>query len=338
MKINILTIFPEMFTPLTSSMLGRAAEAGLLEFNIVDIRSFSRDKHHKTDDYTFGGGQGLVFMAEPAFDAMRSVGAERTRNIYLSPRGRILDGKLASELAEEEEMTLFCGHYEGIDQRIIDRWNMEEVSIGDYIMTGGELAAMVLIDVFARLIPGVLPKEESALEESVYSGLLEYPHYTRPEVWHGRAVPEVLLSGDHAKIEAWRYERSLERTALRRPDLLEKSCRIQCIWYGDEAYRNLAEKVTGALSRYGVITDYNRKKMQKQTRKLDERDMLVLILPQLFPLVGLPGAYGLAIAQAASDGFSFLFLALPLAIRIFRQIGDRPDGAEPLFASTRRSR
>jgi len=221
MKINILTIFPEMFAPLSSSMLGRAADSGLLEFNIVDIREFSRDKHHKTDDYTFGGGQGLVFLAEPAFEAMRSVNGDRTRNIYLSPRGRILDGELAGELAGEEEITLFCGHYEGIDQRIIDRWNMEEVSIGDYIMTGGELAAMVLIDVFARLIPGVLPKEESALEESVYSGLLEYPHYTKPRVVEGMEVPEVLISGDHKKIRLWRFQKALELTRERRPDLFE---------------------------------------------------------------------------------------------------------------------
>ncbi|MBR2559200.1 MAG: tRNA (guanosine(37)-N1)-methyltransferase TrmD [Firmicutes bacterium] len=222
MKINILTIFPEMFAPLTSSMLGRAAESGILDFNIVDIRQFAKDKHHKTDDYTFGGGQGLVFLAEPAFEAMRSVGGDRTRNIYLSPRGKILDGGFAAELAAEEEITLFCGHYEGIDQRIIDRWNMEEVSIGDYIMTGGELAAMVLIDVFARLIPGVLPKEESAMDESVYSGLLEYPHYTKPRSFEGMEVPEVLISGDHKKIRLWRFEEALKLTKERRPDLFEK--------------------------------------------------------------------------------------------------------------------
>jgi len=265
MKINILTIFPEMFQPLKESMLGRAEENGIIEFNIVDVRAFSQDKHKKTDDYPFGGGQGLVFMPQPAFDALESVGAERTRNIYMSPRGRVLDMELALELAEylqggsakrgaarnggsaekscdaaktcdSNALTIFCGHYEGIDQRIIDAWNMEEVSIGDYILTGGELAAMVLIDAVARLVPGVLGDENSALDESIYSGLLEYPQYTQPrtykcgrdntcdyaqEVAYTETVPDVLLSGNHKEIELWRFRESVRLTKERRPDLFK---------------------------------------------------------------------------------------------------------------------
>ena len=239
MKINILTIFPEMFKPLKESMLGRAEENGIIEFNIVDLRSFSRDKHKKTDDYPFGGGQGLVFMPQPAFDALESVGAENTRNIYMSPRGKVLDMELALELAEylhDGALTIFCGHYEGIDQRIIDAWNMEEVSIGDYILTGGELAAMVLIDAVARLVPGVLGDENSALDESIYSGLLEYPQYTQPrtykygcdkkcdsaqEVAYTETVPDVLLSGNHKEIELWRFRESVRLTKERRPDIFK---------------------------------------------------------------------------------------------------------------------
>lgn len=229
MKINILTIFPEMFAPLKGSILGRAEERGIIEFNIVDVRKFSLDKHKKTDDYSFGGGQGMVFMPQPAFDALKSVEADRTRNIYMSPRGKVLDMSLAIELAEHlqnpsgeaKDITIFCGHYEGIDQRIIDYWNMEEVSIGDYILTGGELAAMVLIDTVTRLIPGVLGEENSAMDESIYSGLLEYPHYTQPRDFEGAKTPDILLSGNHKEIELWRFRESVKLTKKRRPDLLK---------------------------------------------------------------------------------------------------------------------
>ncbi len=233
MKINVLTIFPEMFSPLTESMLGKAIEKGILKFNIIDIRDYSLNKHNKTDDYTFGGGQGMVFMPQPVFDAMRQIeranaesdSARRSRNIYLSPRGRMLDKELAEELASEHfhdgEITLLCGRYEGVDQRILDYWKFEEVSIGDYVLTGGELAAMVLIDTFARLIPGVLGTEESATEESVYSGLLEHPHYTQPRDFDGIEVPEILLSGNHKAIRLWRFEESLKLTKERRPELFD---------------------------------------------------------------------------------------------------------------------
>ena len=249
MKINILTIFPEMFRPLRESMLGRAEENGIIEFNIVDVRDFSLDKHKKTDDYPFGGGQGMVFMPQPAFDALKSVGAEKTRNIYMSPRGRVLDMELALELADylrggngaedvaegeackvastalrkaSRDLTIFCGHYEGIDQRIIDDWKMEEVSIGDYILTGGEPAAIVFVDAVARLLPGVLASEEAAYEESIYSGLLEAPQYTKPREYRGMQVPEVLVGGNHKNIHLWQFEQALRLTAERRPDLLER--------------------------------------------------------------------------------------------------------------------
>lgn len=222
MKINILTLFPEMFTPLTSSMLGRASDKGILEFNIVNIRDFSQDKHCKADDYPFGGGHGMVLMADPAFRALESVGAEKTRNIYMSPRGKILDMDLSEDIAREREITVFCGHYEGIDQRIIDAWDMQEVSIGDYILTGGELAAMVLIDTVSRMVPDVLLKEASAFDESIYSGLLEYPQYTQPRSYRGMNVPDILVSGNHKLIALWKFEQSLALTKVRRPDIFEQ--------------------------------------------------------------------------------------------------------------------
>ena len=223
MKINILTIFPEMFTPLTESILGRAVKNGILEINIIDIRDYSENKHNKTDDYTFGGGQGMVFMPQPVFDALKSLGnpEEGTKRIYLSPRGKILNIDIAEDLASLDEVTLLCGHYEGVDQRILDNWGFEEVSIGDYILTGGELAAMVLIDTFARLIPGVLSDDDSARDESIYSGLLEFPQYAQPRVYEGLEVPEVLLSGNHKAIHLWRFEESLKLTKKNRADLFD---------------------------------------------------------------------------------------------------------------------
>ncbi len=226
MKINILTIFPEMFESVfSSSILGRAREQGLLEITLTDIRPFSEAKHKNTDDYPFGGGAGMVMMAQPIRDAMRSVTGEefRGRRIYLGPRGKTLTTALARELAKEEELVLLCGHYEGVDQRALDTCIDEEISIGDYILTGGELAAMVLTDCVARFIPGVLGSAESPEEESFSDGLLEYPQYTRPRELDGLAVPEILLNGDHAKIRAWRRKESLRATAKFRPDLLEKA-------------------------------------------------------------------------------------------------------------------
>ena len=218
-----------MFTAVTeSSILGRAGEKGILDINLINIRDFSTDKHNKADDYPFGGGVGMVMLPQPVFDALKSLEpgesekepeTPKKKMIYMSPRGRILDREKIEELAEVEEMTILCGHYEGVDQRIIDEWDMEEISIGDYILTGGELAAMVLIDSVSRLIPEVLGRKESATEESVYSGLLEYDQYTKPREYEGLAVPEVLLNGNHKLIHLWQYENSLRLTKERRPDL-----------------------------------------------------------------------------------------------------------------------
>lgn len=220
MKINILTLFPEMFTAVTeSSILGKAGEKGILDINLINIRDFSKDKHNKADDYPFGGGVGMVMMSQPVFDAIKHTGASG-KMIYMSPRGKILHRTKIEELAELGEITILCGHYEGVDQRIIDEWDMEEISIGDYILTGGELAAMVLIDSVSRFIPNVLGTKESATEESVYSGLLEYDQYTKPREYEGLCVPEVLLNGNHKLIHLWQYENSLKLTKERRPDLL----------------------------------------------------------------------------------------------------------------------
>ena len=226
MKIKILTVFPEMFdSVLSASILGRAREQGLLEVTPVDIRPFSDRKHKNTDDYPFGGGAGMVMLAQPVHDAMAAAMGEnfRGRRIYLGPRGRKLTTALARELAREEELILLCGHYEGVDQRALDACVDEEISLGDYILTGGELAAMVLTDCVARFIPGVLGSAESPEEESFSDGLLEYPQYTRPREWEGRTVPEVLLSGDHARIREWRRRESLKATLRFRPDLLDSA-------------------------------------------------------------------------------------------------------------------
>ncbi|MGN0762795.1 MAG: tRNA (guanosine(37)-N1)-methyltransferase TrmD [Aristaeellaceae bacterium] len=226
MKITILTIFPEMFdSVLNSSILGRAREQGLIDVQCVDIRPFSDRKHKNTDDYPFGGGAGMVMLAQPIMDAMAHVTGENFhgRRIYMGPRGTTLTTAKARELAREEELVLLCGHYEGVDQRALDACIDEEISIGDYILTGGELAAMVLTDCVARFIPGVLGSADSPEEESFSDGLLEYPQYTRPRELSGMEVPEVLLSGDHAKIRAWRRQESLRATKRFRPDLLEKA-------------------------------------------------------------------------------------------------------------------
>ena len=210
-----------MFSAVTGSVLGKAAEKGLLEFNFINIRDFSNDKHKKADEYPFGGGPGMVMLADPIFGALRSIDATGKKILYMSPRGKVLNQKMIEDLSEEKELTILCGHYEGVDQRVLDYWNMEEVSIGDYVLTGGELAAMVLVDAVARMIPGVLAGEESALEESIYSGLLEYPQYTKPRSYEGMDVPEVLVSGNHKLIHLWKFEQSLQLTKETRPDLFD---------------------------------------------------------------------------------------------------------------------
>ena len=224
MIVNVLTVFPEMFGGvLSASILGRAREQGLLDVRLTDIRPFSAAKHKNTDDYPFGGGAGMVMTAQPILSAMEAVTASLpgARRIFLGPRGRKLTTAVARELSREPALILLCGHYEGVDQRALDACVDEEISIGDYILTGGELAAMVLVDCVSRFIPGVLGSAESPEEESFSDGLLEYPQYTRPRDLDGRSVPDVLLSGDHAKIRAWRRRESLAATLRYRPDLLE---------------------------------------------------------------------------------------------------------------------
>jgi tRNA (guanine37-N1)-methyltransferase len=222
MIINVLTLFPEMFdSVIQSSIMGKAVEKGILDIRIINIRDFSKDKHKKADDTPFGGGAGMVLLAQPVFDALEAKGASGKRLIHLSPRGEIINKQFIEHLALEEEVFLLCGHYEGIDQRVLDYWQIEEASIGDYILTGGELPAMVLIDSLSRFIPEVLGSPDSVEDESIYSGLLEYPQYTKPREYFGLKVPEVLFNGNHKHIELWKLEESLRLTKKRRPDLLE---------------------------------------------------------------------------------------------------------------------
>ena len=226
MIINVLTLFPEMFKPVTEeSILGRAKENGILDIRLTDIRKYSLDKHKKADDYPFGGGAGMVMMADPIFNALNTIKAKGKKIIYMSPRGKVLDQERICEIARNEEVIILCGHYEGIDQRIIEYWDMEEISVGDYILTGGELPAMVLIDAVARMIPEVLGSNNAHKEESIYSGLLEYPQYTKPRGYLGMEVPEVLVSGNHKLIHLWQFEKSLQLTKERRPDLFAEFIR-----------------------------------------------------------------------------------------------------------------
>lgn len=218
MKINIMTLFPEMFEPIRASMIGRAADNGIIELNIVNIRDYTEDKHCRVDDTPFGGGAGMLMQVQPIISCYRQ-NDFAGRTIYMSPRGRKLSQEITEELAGEGELTILCGHYEGVDERALTELSAEEISIGDYVLTGGELPAMVLVDAVARFIPGVLASDESVLEESIYSGLLEYPQYTRPRTMEEGEVPEVLLSGDHKKIELWRFEQAMKLTKERRPDM-----------------------------------------------------------------------------------------------------------------------
>ena len=221
MRIDVLTLFPEMFSSLKESIIGKAIERNLIELNIVNIRDFSKDKHKKVDDTPYGGGAGMVIRPDVVYDAYQSLETKNNaRLIYLSPQGKTLTQKKVMDLSKEENLILLCGHYEGIDQRVLDELKCEEISIGDYVLTGGELPAMVLIDSVARYVKGVL-NEESIEEESFSKELLEYPQYTRPEVFLGKKVPEVLLSGHHENIKKWRQEQAIKITKQKRPDLLK---------------------------------------------------------------------------------------------------------------------
>ena len=220
MKFDVLTLFPEMFEILNQSIIGKAIEKDIIDINLINIRDFSKDKHKKVDDTPYGGGAGMVMKPDVVYDAYQSVKDANAKVIYMSPQGKPLNQKKVEELSKENHFIILCGHYEGIDQRVLDKIVDEEISIGDYVLTGGEIPAMVLIDSVSRYVEGVL-KEDSIKEESFSNGLLEYPQYTRPEVFEGMKVPEVLLSGHHENIEKWRKEKSLEITKKKRPELLK---------------------------------------------------------------------------------------------------------------------
>lgn len=229
MKFHILTLFPEMVMEgLNTSIIGRAIEKDYLDIEAVNIRDYTNSKHKKVDDYPYGGGAGMLMQAQPVYDAYQAIvqGIDKAhtppRVIYVTPQGTVFNQRMAEAMAEEEDLIFLCGHYEGIDERVLETIVTDYVSIGDYVLTGGELPAMVMIDTIARLVPGVLNNRESSETESFSSGLLEYPQYSRPEERNGMKVPEILLSGHHANVEKWRFEQSVERTKERRPDLYEK--------------------------------------------------------------------------------------------------------------------
>ncbi|MCM1257706.1 MAG: tRNA (guanosine(37)-N1)-methyltransferase TrmD [Roseburia sp.] len=225
MKFYILTLFPEMVMKgLSASIIGKAAERGTIAIEAVNIRDYTKDKHRKVDDYPYGGGAGMVMQAQPIYDAYQAVKQKighTPRTIYLTPQGPVFHQKMAKEMAKEEDLVFLCGHYEGVDERVLEEIVTDYVSIGDYILTGGELPAMVMVDAISRMVPGVLANEESGETESFEGGLLEYPQYSRPREWMGKEVPKVLMSGDHLKIQDWRREQSILRTKKYRPDLLK---------------------------------------------------------------------------------------------------------------------
>lgn len=227
MRVDILTLFPSMLEAvLGDSIIGRAREKGVLEINLIDIRDYTENKHRKVDDYPFGGGGGMLIQAQPVYDAYMSVAKGldyKPFTIFMSPQGKVFSQSVAVSLSQKEHIIILCGHYEGVDQRVLDEIVDMEISIGDFVLTGGEIAAMAVVDAAARLIPGVLANEGSYTNESHFSGLLEHPQYTRPNVWRGIEVPEVLLSGHHANIEKWNREQSLKNTYLKRPDMLQNA-------------------------------------------------------------------------------------------------------------------
>ena len=232
-KFNILTLFPEMFDVMNESIIGRAVDAGTVEINTVNIRDFANNKHNRVDDYPYGGGAGMLMQAQPIYDAWlavceqmndakRAESIKKPRTVYVTPQGSVFNQSMAVDFAKEEDLVILCGHYEGVDERVLEEIVTDYVSIGDYVLTGGELPAMVMVDAISRMVPGVLSNEDSGVTESFYDNLLEYPQYSRPEIWHEKRVPDVLLSGHHKKIEEWRKEQSIKRTQERRPDLYEK--------------------------------------------------------------------------------------------------------------------
>ncbi|MBR2188576.1 MAG: tRNA (guanosine(37)-N1)-methyltransferase TrmD [Eubacterium sp.] len=284
MNYQVVTLFPEMIQEtVQNSVIGRAIRNGLISVDTVSIRAFSTNKHMRVDDYPYGGGAGMVMEAEPVWQAVQCARARtspETRVIYLTPQAEVLTQTKVEELSLEKDLILLCGHYEGIDERVLEEVVTDYISIGDYVMTGGELGALVLIDAVSRFVPGVLGNETSADFESLQDNLLEYPHFTRPEIWHGKPVPEILLSGDHRKVEEWRHGEAVRRTRERRPDLLKKSYAVTCIWTGSEAAERHAAQLTQELTRYGTILNYNRRTLQRKRRRFAKQDFLVLVTDQ----------------------------------------------------------
>ena len=242
MNFHVLTLFPEMIEQgMHTSIIGRAIAGGYLSIDAINIRDYAFNKHQKVDDYPYGGGAGMLMQAEPVYLAYESVQKKlgyRPRVVYLTPQGEVFHQTMAKELAKEKDLVFLCGHYEGIDERVLDEIVTDYVSIGDYVLTGGELPAMVMMDSISRMVPGVLSNQESGETESFAENLLEYPQYSRPEEWHGQKVPPVLLSGHHANIEAWRREQSILRTAKRRPDLLKKADLTNKEWSQIRQWKN----------------------------------------------------------------------------------------------------
>ncbi|MDY3928366.1 MAG: tRNA (guanosine(37)-N1)-methyltransferase TrmD [Clostridia bacterium] len=226
MRFDVLTLFPDMFRAvLGDSIINRAVQNGLIEFHFIDIRDFTKNKHRKVDDYPYSGGGGMLMSAQPVYDAYQSIAQDldyKPLTIYMSPQGKVFNQQLALDLSKEKHIVILCGHYEGIDQRVLDMIVDMEISIGDFVLTGGEIPAMAVIDSVSRMIPGVLASENSYTNESHFNGLLEYPQYTRPEEFMGVKIPDVLISGHHAKINEWKHEQALKNTYLKRPDMLEK--------------------------------------------------------------------------------------------------------------------
>jgi len=259
MRFDVLTLFPESIDNfLNESIIGRAREKGLITINTYNIRDFSKDKHKKVDDYPYGGGSGMVMMPQPVYDAWQyavSTFPKKPKTIYMSPQGTLLTQEVAMGLRKEENLIIICGHYEGMDERIIETIVDEEISIGDYVLTGGELPAMVLIDCVSRLVDGVLSSNEAYSNESHYNGLLEYPQYTRPPEFMGLRVPDVLLSGHHANIEKWRYLQMLERTKKKRPDMFEKY---------------LKENEEKVLEAYGLLPKKRRRKKKSGENRVEQ--------------------------------------------------------------------
>ncbi len=282
MKFRVLTLFPDMIEQAASvSILGRAAQNGYIQVDTINIRDYSVNKYGRVDDYPYGGGAGMVMEAEPVYRAVQKAKeelGENTRVIYMTPQARVLDQTKVEELAMEKNLILLCGHYEGIDDRVLQEVVTDYISIGDYVLTGGELGALVVMDAVSRFVPGVLSNEESSQFESLQDNLLEYPHYTRPELWHEKKVPSILMSGDHKKVEAWRFEQSKIRTMERRPDLLESYRNIKVVTFGSERCLEEAEKFSAILSRYGQILNYNRAKLRKSKTSFAKNDVLVLFM------------------------------------------------------------